>query len=122
MKVFETSPRGFASAWYQTGRAFHLSLAAVLFLTLLLVFPAFAQQEPAAGSPPGPSEKVSLPEKPIAEAAAPAPADEAEAGDEEVKSQLDELAALLEHEIRDLPTITCLAVFSLGILMGRLLR
>jgi hypothetical protein len=81
-----------------------------------------AQQEPAAGSPPGPSEKVSIPEKPIVEAAAPAPADEAEAGEEEVKSQLDELAALLEHEIRDLPTITCLAVFSLGILMGRLLR
>jgi hypothetical protein len=82
-----------------------------------------AQREPeTAAPPPGPSEKVNLPEKPIAEAAAPAPADEAEAGEEEVKSQLDELAALLEHEIRDLPTITCLAVFSLGILMGRLLR
>ena len=47
---------------------------------------------------------------------------DAESGEEEVKSQLDELAALLEHEIRDLPTITCLAVFSLGILMGRLMR
>jgi hypothetical protein len=82
-----------------------------------------AQREPEpAASPPGPSENVNLPEKPIAEAAPPAPADEAEAGEEEVKSQLDELAALLEHEIRDLPTITCLAVFSLGILMGRLLR
>jgi hypothetical protein len=51
-----------------------------------------------------------------------AQATDAEAGEEEVKSQLDELAALLEHEIRDLPTITCLTVFSLGILMGRLLR
>jgi creatinine amidohydrolase/Fe(II)-dependent formamide hydrolase-like protein len=51
-----------------------------------------------------------------------AAAGDVEAGEEEVKSQLDELAALLEHEIRDLPTITCLTVFSLGILMGRLLR
>ena len=51
-----------------------------------------------------------------------AQAGDAEEGEEEVKSQLEELAELLEHEIRDLPTITCLAVFSLGILMGRLMR
>lgn len=38
------------------------------------------------------------------------------------KSQLDELAELLQAEIKDLPTVTCLAVFSLGILMGRLMR
>ncbi len=44
-----------------------------------------------------------------------------EAMEQDVKGQLDELAALLENEIRDLPTITCLAVFSIGILMGRLL-
>jgi hypothetical protein len=37
-------------------------------------------------------------------------------------SQLDELLELLEAEIKDLPTITCLIVFSLGILMGRFLR
>ena len=41
---------------------------------------------------------------------------------EEQKSQLEELGELLQAEIRDLPTITCLAVFSLGILMGRLMR
>jgi len=37
-------------------------------------------------------------------------------------SQLDELLELLEAEIKDLPTITCLIVFTLGILMGRFLR
>jgi hypothetical protein len=79
-----------------------------------------AQREPETdASPPGPSEKLTPPEKTIAQAAA---ADEADAGEEVMKSQLDELATLLEHEIRDLPTITCLAVFSFGILMGRLLR
>ena len=41
---------------------------------------------------------------------------------EEQKSQLEELGDLLQAEIRDLPTVTCLAVFSLGILMGRLMR
>lgn len=40
----------------------------------------------------------------------------------EQKSQLEELGDLLQEEIRDLPTITCLTVFSLGILMGRLMR
>ena len=41
---------------------------------------------------------------------------------EEVKDQMSEFMELLEAEVRDLPTITCLAVFSLGILMGRWLR
>ena len=41
---------------------------------------------------------------------------------DEQQSQLEELGDLLQAEIRDLPTITCLAVFSLGILMGRLMR
>lgn len=41
---------------------------------------------------------------------------------DEARSQLEELGDLLQQEIRDLPTITCLAVFSLGILMGRLMR
>ena len=58
-------------------------------------------------------------------AAEPIP-DEMKAGDEvvteEQKSQLEELGELLQAEIRDLPTITCLTVFSLGILMGRLMR
>jgi hypothetical protein len=41
---------------------------------------------------------------------------------EEQKTQLEELGDLLQAEIRDLPTITCLTVFSLGILMGRMMR
>ena len=41
---------------------------------------------------------------------------------EEQRDQLEELGELLQQELRDIPTITCLAVFSLGILMGRLLR
>ena len=41
---------------------------------------------------------------------------------EALSSQLDQLLEQLEHEIRDLPTITTLAVFSLGVLFGRLLR
>ena len=39
-----------------------------------------------------------------------------------MRSQLHELTELLEAEIRDLPTITCLAVFTAGILLGRFLR
>lgn len=42
--------------------------------------------------------------------------------DDAIKSQLEELSTLLHEEIRDLPTITTLVVFSLGILMGRLIR
>jgi hypothetical protein len=41
---------------------------------------------------------------------------------EEQKTQFEELGDLLQAEIRDLPTITCLTVFSLGILMGRMMR
>jgi hypothetical protein len=48
-------------------------------------------------------------------------ADGPEISDEQ-RSQLEELGDLLQQEIRDLPTITCLAVFSLGILMGRMMR
>ena len=42
--------------------------------------------------------------------------------DAAVKSQFEELADLLGEEIRDLPTITTLAVFTAGILLGRYLR
>ncbi len=41
---------------------------------------------------------------------------------EAVQSHMDKLLAQLEHEIRDMPTITTLGVFSLGVLFGRLLR
>ncbi len=55
-----------------------------------------------------------------------APAEASAAGDADLpeaqKTQLEELGDLLQAEIRDLPTITCLTVFSLGILMGRLMR
>jgi len=39
-----------------------------------------------------------------------------------VQTQLDKLLAQLEQEIGELPAITTLAVFSLGVLFGRLLR
>lgn len=42
--------------------------------------------------------------------------------DVQLKSQFDQLFEQLEHEIKDLPAITTLAVFSLGVLFGRLLR
>lgn len=42
--------------------------------------------------------------------------------DAELEGQFDELFKKLEHEIEDLPAITTLAVFSLGVLFGRLLR
>ncbi len=37
------------------------------------------------------------------------------------REEYEKMSAAAE-EIRDLPTITCLTVFSLGILMGRLMR
>lgn len=42
--------------------------------------------------------------------------------DEELKGQFDQLFGQLEQDIKDLPAITTLAVFSLGVLFGRLLR
>ena len=39
-----------------------------------------------------------------------------------VQTMMDKLLAQLEHEIRDMLTITTLGVFSLGVLFGRLLR
>ena len=44
------------------------------------------------------------------------------AADAELKGQFDQLFEKLEHEIEDLPAITTLAVFSLGVLFGRLLK
>ena len=70
-----------------------------------------AKREAKAAPPPDP--------EPVA-TAAPEPADVELP--EEHRTQLEELGDLLQQEIRDLPTITCLTVFSLGILMGRLMR
>jgi hypothetical protein len=39
-----------------------------------------------------------------------------------VQTQMDKLLKQLEHEIKDMPAVTTLAVFSLGVLFGRLLR
>ncbi len=64
----------------------------------------------AASAPAEPQQ--SAPDDSKSDAAVPA----------EQKTQLEELGDLLQEEIRDLPTITCLTVFSLGILMGRLMR
>ena len=42
--------------------------------------------------------------------------------DQAMKGQIEELIKLLKDEIRDMPTITTVAVFALGILVGRFLR
>lgn len=42
--------------------------------------------------------------------------------DAELKGQFDQFFEQLEHEIKELPAITTLAVFSLGVLFGRLLK
>jgi hypothetical protein len=39
-----------------------------------------------------------------------------------VQSQIDKMLEQLEREIKDMPAVTTLAVFSLGVLFGRLLR
>ena len=57
----------------------------------------------------------------VAEPAAVPPPADAEFP-EGTRTQMEELGDLLQAEIRDLSTITCLTVFSLGILMGRLMR
>lgn len=79
-----------------------------------------AARREAAAAPPAP-EPVAQPDVPAG-----AGADTGEKNGERAKevqhTQLDELLELLESEIKDLPTITCLIVFSLGILMGRFLR
>lgn len=70
-------------------------------------------------SAPGPAEPDEVP----AEATGPAGAESTSEGPTvDMRSQLHELTELLEAEIRDLPTITCLAVFTAGILLGRFLR
>lgn len=71
------------------------------------------QSEPAAAA-----EEI-----PLAAAAAVSEAAAIDIDDPDaVQSQMNKLLAQLEHEIRDLPTITTLGVFSLGVLFGRLLR
>ena len=72
---------------------------------------------------PQPVEAPPAAETPSAEAAAVTEAAAIDIDDPEaVQSQMDKLLAQLENEIRDMPTITTLGVFSLGVLFGRLLR
>ena len=72
---------------------------------------------------PQPDEATPAPETPPAAAAAVAEAAAIDIDDPAaVQTQMDKLLAQLEHEIRDMPTITTLGVFSLGVLFGRLLR
>jgi len=67
------------------------------------------------------AEKTQQDETPAASEESAASAQEPH-GAKEMKSQVDELVKLLETEVRDLPAVTCLLVFSLGILMGRFMR
>jgi len=39
-----------------------------------------------------------------------------------IKGQIEELTTLLQDEIREMPALTTLTVFALGVVMGRLLR
>ena len=61
------------------------------------------------------------PEPPPEEEEALTTAESAE-DDQATKGQVEELIKLLQEEIRDMPTITTVAVFALGILVGRFLR
>ena len=60
--------------------------------------------------------------RPSQETVAPPDETAGEPASDSERSQFEELGALLEAEIRELPTVTCLVVFSLGIIMGRLMR
>ena len=51
-----------------------------------------------------------------------AAAEETEETEGAIKNQFEELTDLLKEEIGELPTVTTLVVFSLGLLMGRLMR
>ena len=77
-------------------------------------------QMPEPAPEPSPPESAQ-PSPELAAAVAEAAAVDLEDADA-LQSQMDKLLAQLEHEIRDLPTITTLGVFSLGVLFGRLLR
>ncbi|MBT8441990.1 MAG: hypothetical protein KJO76_06370 [Gammaproteobacteria bacterium] len=65
-------------------------------------------------------------DEPAAASTAPSPPESSRSDEgppkERLKSQLEELTDLLEDEVRDLPTITTLAVFTAGVLLGRFLR
>ncbi len=78
------------------------------------------ESEAAAVSPAPRASSAEATEEPPEE-----PAD-AESGEmelsEAVKAQLEELGDLLHEEVKNMPAVTSLAVFTLGILVGRFLR
>ncbi|UCE89893.1 MAG: hypothetical protein JSW10_03450 [Pseudomonadota bacterium] len=67
------------------------------------------------------ARKQREPEPPPEEEEAPVTA-EPGADENAIKGQVEELLKLLQDEIRDMPAITTMAVFALGILMGRYMR
>jgi hypothetical protein len=77
-----------------------------------------ARKESAATTPPVADATASTETDTAPETGA---ADGAQAAEPE-HPQLNELLELLEAEVKDLPKVTCLIVFTLGILMGRFLR
>jgi chromatin segregation and condensation protein Rec8/ScpA/Scc1 (kleisin family) len=48
--------------------------------------------------------------------------DEASLNDQTIRDQIEELTKLVQDEIRDMPALPTLAVFLLGVLVGRYLR
>jgi F0F1-type ATP synthase membrane subunit b/b' len=47
---------------------------------------------------------------------------ESEESEAAFKHEIDELLKVLQDEVRDMPAVTALLVFALGILMGRFMR
>ena len=70
---------------------------------------------------PEPAPPQEDPETGAADAVAEAAAVDIEDADA-VKTQMNKLLAQLEDDIRDMPTIKALGIFSLGVLFGRLMR
>ncbi len=70
-----------------------------------------------------PKEMPAAADESLAEAASVVEAAAIDVNDADaVQSQMDKMLEQLEREIKDMPAVTTLAVFSLGVLFGRLLR
>ena len=71
------------------------------------------KQAPEAQEPPASPDRSAL---------AKDQGDSSETEDEGFMGQVQELVELLEHELRETPVVSGLAIFSIGILVGRFLR
>ena len=71
------------------------------------------KQAPEAQQPPAPPDSPALASDQDASS---------ETEHEGFMGQVQELVELLEHELRETPVVSGLAIFSLGILVGRFLR